>query len=231
MLIGILLCGHVTEAISEKYGEYDAMFRRLLKGRGLEFRTYSVVDMEFPDDPRDCEGWLITGSKHGAYDDLPFIRPLENFIRAVHGQKVPMVGICFGHQVVAQALGGTVEKFAGGWAVGRTEYDGTDGQFALNAWHQDQVTRPPAGARTTASNEFCAHAVLSYPGGLWTIQPHPEFARDVFGDFIRHRGEQAGVPEDILADARAHLAYPTDDVRFAERIARHFITHARVHHG
>lgn len=231
MLIGILLCGHVAEAIAEQYGEYDAMFRRLLKGRGLEFRTFSVVDMEFPASVDECDGWLITGSKHGVYDDLPFIAPLEDFIQRAHAAKLPMVGICFGHQIVAQALGGRVEKFAGGWAVGRTEYDGADGPMALNAWHQDQVTRPPDEARTTASNDFCAHAVLSYPGGLWTIQPHPEFARDVFTDFIHHRGEPAGVPAEILADAHAHLAYPTDDARFAERIARHFLAHARVNHA
>jgi len=231
MLIGILLCGHVADAIAETYGEYDAMFRRLLKGRGLEFRTYRVVEMEFPDSPEDCDGWLITGSKHGAYDDLPFIPILEDFIREAHARKIPMVGVCFGHQIVAQALGGKVEKFSGGWAVGRTIYEGADGPMALNAWHQDQVVIPPPEAKTTASNEFCAHAILSYPDGLWTIQPHPEFNRDVFEDFIRHRGEPAGVPEPILEVARNHLDEPNDDARLAEHIAHHFLAHARVNHA
>ena len=99
--------------------------------------------MQFPADARDADGWLISGSRHGAYEDLPFIAPLETFIREVFSAKIPLIGICFGHQIIAQALGGTVEKFAGGWSVGATEYQLDGEQVMLNAWHHDQVTSLP----------------------------------------------------------------------------------------
>jgi len=231
MLIGILQCGHVPDAIAERYGQYDWMFRRLLGGRGLEFRSYDVEEMQFPGSADECEGWLITGSKHGAYDDLPFIPVLERFIRDAHGRKVPIVGICFGHQIVAQALGGRVEKFAGGWSIGRVAYDTTDGTLALNAWHQDQVTEPPASAVTIASSDFCRYAGFTYPGGIWTIQPHPELSPDIFGDFVQIRGEAAGVPRHLLDAAMAKLPLPTDEPKTADRIAHHFRAHARVNHA
>lgn len=111
-----------------------------------------------PPRSHDADGWLITGSRHGAYEDHAFIPPLEGFIRDAYGAAVPMVSICFGHQIIAQALGGKVEKFNGGWSVGAQDYDFGDEKLTLNAWHQDQATRsvpkaprspPPAGSAKT----------------------------------------------------------------------------------
>ena len=118
MLIGILQTGDAPDAIQPASGNYPDMFERLLTGRGFDFRTWRVLDMQFPTSPRDADGWIITGSRFGVYEDHPFIPPLEAFIRAVKEAQVPMVGICFGHQIIAQALGGRVEKFSGGWAAG-----------------------------------------------------------------------------------------------------------------
>ena len=141
MLIGILQTGQAPDALRDDMGDYPDFFRELLANRGLQFRSYHVEAMQFPVSVHDCDGWLITGSRHGAYEDHPFIRPLEDFIRKSIAEKVPLVGICFGHQIIAQAMGGTVERFDGGWSVGPTEYD-FDGQtIKLNAWHRDQVTK------------------------------------------------------------------------------------------
>ena len=109
MKIGILQTGHAPDELLHDRGDYDAHFARLLDGNGFTFRTYNVVDMDFPGSIHDCDGWLITGSKHGAYEDHPFIPPLEALIREVYNTDLPLVGICFGHQIIAQALGGTVE--------------------------------------------------------------------------------------------------------------------------
>ena len=103
----------------------------------------------------DCDGWLITGSRHGVYEDHPFIKPLEQFVRTSIAGKVPMVGVCFGHQLIAQAMGGKVERYDGGWAVGPTDYDFNGSKVTMNAWHRDQVTEVPEGATVCASNEFC----------------------------------------------------------------------------
>ena len=160
MLIGILQTGEAPDALRDASGDYPDMFRSLLAGRGFTFRTWRVVDMAFPDDVHQAEGWLITGSRHGAYEDHAFIPPLEGFIRDAYVARVPMVGVCFGHQIIAQAMGGRVEKYAGGWTVGPTDYDFDGETVTLNAWHQDQVTVAPQGARVIASNDFCANAAL-----------------------------------------------------------------------
>ena len=221
MKIGILMTGHAVPELQERAGDYDAMFARLLAGRGFEFETYNVVDEQYPSAPDACDGWLITGSKHGAYEDHPWIPPLEEFIRAVYASGRPMIGVCFGHQIIAQALGGKVIKYPGGWSVGRTEYDLDGETFALNAWHQDQVTEVPQGAEVIGKSDFCANAAMVYDDRILTIQPHPEFGPDIVEDLIRLRGKGV-VPDDLLEGATARLDAPTDADRFADRMAAFF---------
>jgi len=218
MKIGILQTGHAPDEIQATLGDYDAMFGRLLADSSLTFETYNVVDMAFPQSVTDCDGWLLTGSKHGAYEDHAFIPPLEDFIRAAFAADVPMVGICFGHQIIAQALGGKVEKFAGGWSVGRTEYTIDGETLALNAWHQDQVTQLPDGAKVVGASDFCANAALLYDDHSWTIQPHPEFTQDFIDGLIRTRGKGV-VPDHQLQAASALLDAPTDNAKIADHIA------------
>lgn len=227
MLIGILQTGHAPDSVRAREGDYSDMFQTLLADRGLTFRTWSVVDGEFPSDINAADGWLITGSRHGVYDDLPWIAPLEEFIRKAHAEHLPLVGICFGHQIVAQALGGQVGKFPGGWRVGRTEYDFGGQTLALNAWHQDQVIEPPAGARTIATHPGCAYAGLAYGDNMFTVQPHPEYGAEALGDLIRHRGRGV-IPDALLDDAEARLDQPTDSLRLADRIAAFFRETAHV---
>jgi GMP synthase-like glutamine amidotransferase len=218
MKIGILQTGHAPDALRPDFGDYPDLFQRLLGGHGFTFRTWAVVDGEFPQGPQDADGWLITGSRHGAYEDHAWIPPLEDLIRAIHAADVPLVGICFGHQIIAQALGGRVEKYPGGWSVGRTEYDFGGETLALNAWHQDQVTVRPPGATICASNDFCANAALAYGNRIFTVQAHPEFSQPFLADMIEKRGRGL-VPDPLLDRAQAGLAAPIDDARLADQIA------------
>jgi GMP synthase-like glutamine amidotransferase len=217
MLIGILQTGHAPDDLSGEAGDYPSMFMRLLGGRGFDFRTWSVVDMEFPAAVTAADAWLLTGSRHGAYEDLPFIAPLEAFIRDAWARGVPLVGICFGHQIIAQALGGRVEKFAGGWSVGPTDYRFGDRTLVLNAWHQDQVVALPPGAEVVATAPGCAVAALAYGDRAFTVQAHPEFDDAFLDGLMRLRGR--AVPPDRLAAARARLGTPLDGAAIADRIA------------
>ncbi|MBN2631097.1 MAG: type 1 glutamine amidotransferase [Rhodobacteraceae bacterium] len=221
MLIGILQTGLAPDALTPAMGDYPDMFARLLDGHGFTFRTFRVVEGEFPADVHACDGWLITGSKHGAYEDHPWIAPLEEFIRAAYAARVPVVGICFGHQIVAQAMGGRVEKFAGGWSVGPTEYDFDGETLTLNAWHQDQVVQRPEGATVLASNPFCENAALLYDDRALTIQAHPEF-QPAFVDGLMKTRAIGVVPDPLLKDAATRLDTPLHTTSAAARIAAFF---------
>jgi GMP synthase-like glutamine amidotransferase len=221
MLIGILQTGQAPDALRPATGDYPDFFAKLLEGQGFTFRTWHVEAMEFPAGIHDADGWLITGSRHGAYEDHPFIAPLETLIRAIVAGGVPLVGICFGHQIIAQALGGKVERSAKGWAVGAQDYDFGGETLTLNAWHRDQVVAVPPGARVAASNDFCENAALVYDDRAFTVQAHPEFRPEFVDGLMRTRGPGL-VPEPLMAAARARLGDDLDDKGIAGRIAAFF---------
>ncbi len=223
MKIGILQTGHAPDEIIGEQGDYDAMFRRLLAGQGYDFVTFDVVDGQFPDGPQAADAWLITGSKHGAYEDHPWIPPLEGLIREIKTSGAPLIGVCFGHQIIAQALGGKVEKFAGGWSVGKQDYEIAGKPMSLNAWHQDQVVELPPETEVIGANAFCANAALVIGGNVLTIQPHPEFTAAVIGGLIEHRG--GAVPTELVEAARANLSADTQSDAFRDLMIAHLQKH------
>ena len=217
MHLGILQCGHVPDEVAAKDGPYESLFHKLFAHRGFTQTRWSVVDMEFPSGPDAADAWLVTGSKHGAYEDHPFIPPLEDLIRAIRDSGKPLVGSCFGHQIIAQALGGTVVKYHGGWSAGRTDYRLGNATVTLNAWHQDQVTELPEGATVHAASDFCANAIMAVGPRILTVQPHPEFTDSVVETLIETRGK--ALPPEITTQAKQRLGGANDNRFLADWLA------------
>lgn len=220
MRIGILETGYPPPEVIDTHGRFAVLFEALLAGYGFTFDVYDLQEMQFPTGPEAAEGWLITGSRHGAYEDHAFIPPLEDLIRDIAAAGKPLVGICFGHQIIAQAMGGKVEKYSGGWAIGHHAYRDADlGEVALTAWHQDQVVRVPEGARVTATSPFCDVAGLVYGDKIYTVQPHPEFSGDILKAYSKAKRVQNAYPPEMIAGAVQAADLPLDQKAYADQIA------------
>lgn len=214
MNVGILQTGQTPPQLRENHGDYDAMCKALLGYAPDEAGTFLVLEDEFPSTPTSHDVYVITGSPCGVYEDHAWIPPLEDFIRAAYDQGTKLIGICFGHQILAQALGGTVVKSEKGYGVGVMDYDlswvsDTPSSISLCAWHQDQVVIPPTSARTFLSSEFCPHAGLGYDGRAISFQPHPEFSRPFVRDLIGVRTGDT-ISAEFAAASLATLSKPTD---------------------
>jgi GMP synthase-like glutamine amidotransferase len=230
MKIGILETGEVNEALRDEHGNYTLMFEALLKAsdQNLTFHTVSVVNGALPSSPLDADGWIITGSRHGVYDDLPWIAPFKEFLCACVAAGVPLVGVCFGHQILAEALGGKVEKSAKGWGVGVHKYDvvrkpgwmkDASDSFSVRALHQDQIVTLPPQATVLASSDFCEYAALAYgnpeaPFAI-SVQPHPEFSADYVDAIVEMRRGTA-IPPATADAAKESLAQPVHSTLWAD---------------
>lgn len=221
MKIGILQPGYVPTELVAEFGEYTDMFAAYLAGDGFEFDYWDVQAGQIPGAPDLADGWLIAGSRHGVYEDHNWLPPLEAFVRAAYAAAVPMVGICFGHQVIAKALGGHVEKFKGGWVIGCQTYQAPTGDKTLFAWHQDQVITPPEGAQVLFGNEMCKNAALLYDDRAFTMQPHPEFGPGYVAGLIEYRAK-GNLPDAQVAQARQDLDAPIDQAQIARQIKTFF---------
>jgi GMP synthase-like glutamine amidotransferase len=229
--LGLLKTGAPPKEAAQ-FGTYPEMFRRLLGEDAYDYVEYAVDSGELPGQVADCQAYLVTGSACGVYDPIPWIDELKRFLNAARG-RAALVGICFGHQVMAEAFGGKVIKSPKGWGVGAHAYEvrvqepWMDGaaRIRLAASHQDQVVAPPPAAEVAASSDFCAFGALAYRDQpAISLQLHPEFEPAYAAALIESR--RGSRFSDEAADrALASLKEPLDRERVAGWI-RNFLAGA-----
>jgi|TARA_R110002124_G_scaffold51649_1_gene149128 GMP synthase (glutamine-hydrolysing) len=218
--VGIIQTGRLGGSLGVKYGEYPQMFMDLFEGEPFDYIVYPAIEGKLPKHPLECDAWVITGSKHGVYEDFDWIKPLEVFIRKLIASGQPTVGVCFGHQIMAQAMGGKVEKFSGGWCVGRISYAdiANNAEANLLAFHQDQVITPPKNTDVWLTSDFCLNAGLKYSPTCFSLQPHPEHTLPFLVDLInQRRGIQLSV--EVADNGLASLAASNDQQQYGGWIA------------
>lgn len=232
MKVGILKTGRPPNPAIERFGTYPEMFMDLLGREAWAWRTYAADEGDFPDAPEDCDAYIITGSAAGVYESDAWIGQLMDFLRAAKG-RAKLVGVCFGHQAMAQAFGGQVIKSPKGWGVGAHSYGlaghepfmdaapgAAPGVVRLPASHQDQVVSLPPGAEVMLASDFTPYAGLVWRDApAISIQPHPEFEPAYAQALIEARRGRI-YPDDQADQAVASLDGDLDRERVAGWIAR-----------
>ena len=221
MKIAILETGRPPGTLADEFGDYPTMFAELL-GSAFDVQSYDVEAGVLP--PTSAhQAYLITGSPAGVYEPLPWIAPLEDFIRGAKDSK--MVGVCFGHQVMAEALGGRVEKSDKGWGAGLHRYDivrpepWIDGEsaVAVPASHQDQVVVQPPNTDVIAASDFTPFASLAWRDRpAISFQFHPEFSPAYAKALIEKRYDVVPDPQRAIESLDA----PNDNERVGGWIRR-----------
>jgi GMP synthase-like glutamine amidotransferase len=224
--VGLLQCDHVADDLVNAHGDYQDMFSDLLhtQDQDIEVAVYDLTAGNFPIDLDACDGYIITGSQFSAYDDIPWIHKAKRLITNLYGANIPTIGICFGHQLIAESLGGKVEKAIDkGWGVGvqnweiknKRKWMGNDSpaDFSLRASHQDQVVEMPADSILYASSEFCPIAGFQAGKYFLSMQGHPEFSREYTNALIEKRVDRIG--KDVVEVAQRSLKRDVDNNRVA----------------
>ena len=220
MRIGLLECDHVLERFRHIAGDYRDMFAALFDRHAsqITLQPFDVCNGEFPPSLDACEAYLTTGSRFSAYDDVDWIHALKNFVRRIHEAKKPFVGVCFGHQILAEALGGEVAKAESGWGVGVHNIEIIKSEFwmrpersscELQYMHQDQVTRLPEDGVIIGRSEHCPVAMFRAGDSTLGIQAHPEFTKAYSEALLLDRVERIG--EAHVKAALASLDQTTDE--------------------
>lgn len=227
MRVGILETGAPPRELQGRFGRYDAMFAALLKNGGYDWTNFNVRAGDLPPRPESCDAYVVTGSPAAAYDRDGWIAQTRDFLRQAKG-RAALVGVCFGHQLMADAFGGRVEKSAKGWGIGLHRYeiierrpwmDGVD-HVSAPASHQDQVVEAPPHSIVIGGNDFTPMGMLAYADQpAISIQLHPEF-EPAFAVALIEGRRGSLFPEARADEAVAELAEPNDNDRLAAWIER-----------
>ncbi|MBI2785984.1 MAG: GMP synthase [Legionella longbeachae] len=225
MHLGILKCDTVSDVFVPEHGQYPEMFATLLSSVDptLKFTIYDAEHGELPSDLHEVDAYLITGSRHGVNDGYSWINQLEEFILRLHHAQKKVLGICFGHQLIAKVLGGRVIKSPKGWGVGilnntlyiqKSWMNPQQKTINILASHQDQVVELPFEAEVLAGSEFCPNYMMQIGNHFLTIQGHPEFTKAYSRDLMISREDT--IDEQEFTRGMSSLTLNEDDEIIAQ---------------
>lgn len=196
MRLGLLRCDEIDERFRDLAPSALELYRWTFETDGVRLVDYDVLAGELPEDPDECDGWIITGSRASVYDDEPWIRTLSEAVSRLHDARAPIIGICFGHQLLAHALGGQTARSEQGWGIGAREFEtrveGLPSPVSLLMSHQDQVIELPPSARVLGSSEYCPNAIFAIDDHAVGVQGHPEFTPEYMAALLRSRTGRIG---------------------------------------
>jgi GMP synthase-like glutamine amidotransferase len=231
--LGLLQAGKPPAELEARFGDYAAMFEHMLGRDDFDFTIFDVAAGALPARPEAFDAYLVTGASAGVYDPLPWIALLKDFLVQAKG-RAAMVGVCFGHQIMAEAFGGKVIKSPKGWGVGLHTYDVRQRRdwmdaapaIAIPASHQDQVVELPPAARVVAGSDFTPFGMLAYEDQpAVSIQLHPEFDPPFAQALIESRRKMR-IADDVATAAVESLQAPNDNARVGGWL-RDFLTSKR----
>lgn len=220
MNIGLLQCDHVAEPFRHIVPDYSEQFANLFSRHApaVSLRVYDVCHGELPASVDECAGYVISGSKYSVYDDIPWIHELAAFVRKLHENRRKLVGVCFGHQMIAHALGGEVKKTGRGWGIGvkpvqiklrRSWMQPERETYNLLLSHQDQVEALPPDAEALGGNDHCPYSIFTVGEHFLGIQAHPEFIKPYAEALMGARVDRIG--QTTVDAAKETLGMPTDE--------------------
>lgn len=220
MTTGLLLCDHLDPDVVEVVGDYTDLFPAAFSPAGIDLRVYDVTAGQFPGSADECDAWVISGSRRSVYEDEGWIRDLHDVAHELVTRERPLVGICFGHQLIARTLGGAVERAPVGWGVGVRDFrivgplpavepDVTS--FAILTSHRDQVLELPDGAELVATADYCPVGAYRIGDRVLCVQGHPEWVPELSRLLVERRREQIG--HEVSDAAIASLGRPLDHDR------------------
>lgn len=222
MKIALLLCDDISEQLHDEFGHYQDMFTHLVnKEDTLDVFPVYLYDAQgtgFIPNIEDYDGFIVSGSKSGVYEDHLWLAPLFSTIQSAFEAGKKLLGICFGHQAIAMALGGMVAKSDKGWGIGHYQNEWLQDKAPLHllSFHQDQVESLAQGFTTLAGSEFCPYYVTQYQQQVFTTQGHPEMSAQYILAIVDLFEEKIGAQ--AAAQCRSSLQKEDDTLAFREKI-------------
>ncbi|ABZ78412.1 GMP synthase - glutamine amidotransferase domain [Shewanella halifaxensis HAW-EB4] len=219
MILGILQCDDVRPELQAKYGNYPQMFISLFESVGvtIQFKVYRVIDGQYPESIDRCDAYITTGSRFGVNDDADWIRRFEQFVVELYLANKRFIGICFGHQMMAKALGGQIKPSEKGWGIGVNKaqivlpqaWMSADlNEISLVVSHQEQVVKLPEDAVILAGSEFCPFYMMQIKQHFLGIQGHPEFSKEYVRALMDARRDC--IPAQQITAGIESLSMPVD---------------------